>query len=350
MAALLDLCNQVRPSPVWRSLLHLDYENDAREMAEWFGDLLRSEPPSANVNGLWFGLSNPILRGQPTSCLHLAGSTRFNPQQSPPEWASGPQYFPEGWSFFSRVLKTIYRAVKESRDDIGSQGEYTLCLGHSCLVVAEWCRGPMRAALLGDAPLRAVAVGFDSGDALLIDVLRRGDASAFAEVGHARQPVDEAGWLACSDPKAMLGVVRDKASARQLRLFAVACCRRIWHLLKDDRSRHAVGVAERLANGLSTEAEAEAAYSAAKSAMTYSGGDMMTAEEHAAMAAADVLCPAPAARVAASASASGLSAAACDPGLGWFDDGWETEPLAQAHLLRDIVGSPFGAVSFPSDR
>jgi hypothetical protein len=50
---------------------------------------------------------------------------------------------------------------------------------------------------------------------------------------------------------------------KNLRLFACWCVRKIWHLLTDERSRNAVVVAEKYANGLATQEELAAARDAA---------------------------------------------------------------------------------------
>jgi hypothetical protein len=70
----------------------------------------------------------------------------------------------------------------------------------------------------------------------------------------------EAEWLSGTDSSRMLGFLLGKASARKLRLFAVACCRdaRLFGWLAEPRNREAVAVAERFAEGQASAAELEA--------------------------------------------------------------------------------------------
>jgi hypothetical protein len=72
-------------------------------------------------------------------------------------------------------------------------------------------------------------------------------------------------WLTSTDPRAMLAALLagGTASDRKLRLFACACCRRVWRLLADERSRRAVESAERYADGLADESEMDEAALAA---------------------------------------------------------------------------------------
>jgi hypothetical protein len=81
-----------------------------------------------------------------------------------------------------------------------------------------------------------------------------------------RVKMTEGEYKHCLDPSRLLQFLRsryaypaEKASNRKLRLFACACCRRIWHLLTDDRSRRAVELSEMYADGFVTQEEVEAA-------------------------------------------------------------------------------------------
>jgi hypothetical protein len=129
----------------------------------------------------------------------------------------------------------------------------------------------------------------------------------------------EAKWLGHSDPVALLRHVAPQASARKLRLFACAACRRVWAALRDEASRHAVEVAERHADGLASAAELAAAAQEALRVAERAGRHQTPGWNAARTAAAVTEAPLVAAERAAGAA-------------------------ADADLLRDVFGNPFQGV------
>jgi hypothetical protein len=170
----------------------------------------------------------------------------------------------------------------------------------------------------------------------------------------------ESEWMAATDPEPMLEFLRGKAGSREFRLFAVACCRRIWRLITSEASRHAVEVGERLADGLVTESERREAHDAANLSCIYVDGDSSVRDRLEGFAAEAALCavfgdhdypPIPtystacaiaAARAAQEAvGAQAEQAARADLADSAFLDAHVKESAAQCDIARRIFGNSF---------
>lgn len=165
----------------------------------------------------------------------------------------------------------------------------------------------------------------------------------------------EAEWLACSKPEQLLALLGRKADERKRRLFACACCYRIWPLIPTEASRAAVVAAEQFADGRIDVFELERRERAAKRAV------WERFDQYWAKCAADA-CSCAAAERAGNAVGAHQSARFARmwfvvdqkgtnperPDFKGISDAAEVEEIAeQVTLLRDIFGPlPYRPVPF----
>jgi hypothetical protein len=142
--------------------------------------------------------------------------------------------------------------------------------------------------------------------------------------------VREQGWAECIYASDLLAFLRGRASPRKFRLFAAACCRRLWGRCHDERTRRLIETAERYAD-------------------CAAGGD----ELREAVRANEATDPTPqrwaAANAAAADDADGASRVAFWAAYALARDGlgqatYQGESAAQCRLARDIFGNPFRPV------
>jgi hypothetical protein len=147
----------------------------------------------------------------------------------------------------------------------------------------------------------------------------------------------EAEWKSCTDPTLMLEFLRprERATQRQLRLFSLACCYRLLHLLPPE-GRRLLDVSDQFGEGTAARHERDAAVAAFRRIHGRFGSDkpLLRAVYHSKDIAFDVWT---ASLVAGNAALAAGGRA-------------EDEKRAQAELLRDIYGPlPFRSVTLLRD-
>jgi hypothetical protein len=155
----------------------------------------------------------------------------------------------------------------------------------------------------------------------------------------------ESEWHDATDPEPMLRFLGKQVPEAVLRLFAAACCRRIWHLLPDKRSRRCVEVAERYARDRASEEELSEAQGLAEEVYQDANLD-----------ASDPVNPDPRKAVVKEAAAQAAWIMG-DPSPGFVGSVWDvarccaeamgggqlpnpSESAAQANLLREFISYP----------
>jgi hypothetical protein len=168
-------------------------------------------------------------------------------------------------------------------------------------------------------------------------------------------------WFASTDAYRMLQhiqqhvrISRTPGGARRLRLYGVACCRRLWPQYTDNRSRNAVEVAERYADGRARKRELDEARAAAEEVEQAAARELNRRQP----APEAVWLPFHRARILASSAQAGtrtvlvvrwlqilindvLTLLLIGTGLTRESPEFQQEEKALADLVRDIFGNPF---------
>lgn len=148
----------------------------------------------------------------------------------------------------------------------------------------------------------------------------------------------EARWRAeTAAPDNMLKFVRDTITDRKLRLFAVACCRHIWHLIPSEECRNVVDVVERHAN----ESASLDDLKAARLTASWSG---ILVTKYVAAESAFTAAKKTAWEAQVLAADTAYEAAGRPKSLGIRDQAWDDASRLHCELIRDLV-NPFNSTS-----
>jgi hypothetical protein len=152
-------------------------------------------------------------------------------------------------------------------------------------------------------------------------------------------------WLTSSNLLAVLVALPRQVSDRKRRLLACACCRLIWDKLSDKRSRGAVEVAEKMADGTATSVQIQKAVAGASAASerlqvavrAYLGNTRRTKNDHPTLIAWSAACSALSCLNGNGKSAACAASVSVSNTLHYLKP-VDDLPLA---LLRCIFGNPF---------
>ncbi len=154
-----------------------------------------------------------------------------------------------------------------------------------------------------------------------------------------RREMTEAEWRTSLNSQKMIAALSGKGSERLWRLFAVACARRIEHLMRDDASRKALEVATRFADGTATREQLTSARLQAEAAFHQAGYELWIDEPRA------NFCWDAGQKALAEAKLAAEAALQCvAEDIGNKPDGQVTviaACLQLPDLIREIFGNPF---------
>ena len=149
----------------------IDFAVDIQGLRDWFRTLLKTEPPDENIDAFYFGLYDAaigVLKNKEAPAMYVGGSDRFDPEDRYCEWACDPRWFPKRRYPGVRAFRELAAALPPTgllRAIVADAFVFALAQDLTTHTDPD--------LLLGNRPWRAVASGYDSGDAYLVGYITR---------------------------------------------------------------------------------------------------------------------------------------------------------------------------------
>jgi hypothetical protein len=196
MDQLIAYCEEQCPGTAWEAVRALDIDEDIENLTTRLKIILAAAPPPQDIRAYWFGIYNPDTEDGPSCALYVSGAPRFDQDDETFDWACPAEdsYLPEDRFLESRVLHELYQILQESglhtfpkpckREGLcGGEnhcwlGDYVLSLGYSCLAVREICTNLVEDLVSPEGSTITIAVGYDSGDGIVIGSIEGDEGSA----------------------------------------------------------------------------------------------------------------------------------------------------------------------------
>jgi hypothetical protein len=173
MKEIITFCKKNYEHADWMKFNGLEYD-ETSEINNWIENVLKNDPIPPKINGLWFGLYNPCNDdGEASADIYIAGNDGFDKDDEDGEWAVDPKYFPETRYLKSKILDKIYQIAYSYEDGLENTAEYALCFAYGCLITKYLLVKYSKSIISSKTKSIGVAVGFDSGDFLVIGELNK---------------------------------------------------------------------------------------------------------------------------------------------------------------------------------
>jgi hypothetical protein len=95
MGDIITICSRDVPHADWSRLSAVDYDGDVSSLTSWIAGVFEKQPAPFPIQGLWFGLCNPIEGGKVRADMYVGSVAQYAPDDEELSWLwEGERHYP----------------------------------------------------------------------------------------------------------------------------------------------------------------------------------------------------------------------------------------------------------------